>query len=90
MNLQRGGIYFTVTFEDERLEVPIVETLEFIREDVSSSGSSVALFLRRGSEERDKKLFIRTSDLESILVDQHGLVLLLESAFSGRLQTEGI
>ncbi|RZZ88373.1 hypothetical protein [Pseudoxanthomonas winnipegensis] len=90
MNLKKGGTYFIVTFEDKDLKVPIIQTLEFVSEEVGSSGTSVALFRQCGINENEKMFFVRDCDLESLLVDQKGLLAMLEKSFSGRLHIEGM
>lgn len=80
-----GNAYFIVTFGDENLTVPIVQTLIFEEQQKRTDGTAYFLFKELRAMEEDSRIFLDEEDASALVLDRKGLIARLKKCFSGQL-----
>lgn len=71
------NVYFIVSFEDEKLKIPVIQTLIYERLAVRNDGTRCFLFTEI-QQYAENSLFYVDEDDEHIVVDRKGLIASLE------------
>jgi len=94
--LKEGGVYFSVTFADDDMSIPIIQTLVFIGRNMDESDADQMYFqdidsYQQGvryesATEEDHAVFIRCSkdELNSVFEYEHALDVLMRCSLRRR------
>ncbi len=81
LGLSQGKIYFIVTFFDEELTIPIVQTLKFLEEGKRSNGKKYFLFTQL-LPKNETKFIVEEDHLAELVVNGAGLLDKLTECFN--------
>lgn len=77
-DLIAGEVYFVVTFDDDSLRFPLIQTARFLKRELCENGEKY-VYLFQDLACRDRSVFfIDTDDLDGLLFDKEGLIQLLK------------
>ncbi|MBN6110305.1 hypothetical protein [Xanthomonas bonasiae] len=84
-----GSFYYTATFVDPELKIPIIQTLKYFGEDTNEANSSILLFDEIDAMHGEKRIFIMKSNSDSLILEIEGLLEVLQRSVNGELLLKG-
>jgi len=72
--LLRGGVYFSLLFDDDELSIPIIQTLVFIEEREGENGLRRYIFKNICADGESKLLWMDDDGLSELLLDKGELL----------------
>ena len=88
-DLITGSFYYTATFVDPELKIPIIQTLKYLGEDTNETNDSILLFDEVDAMHGEKRIFIMKSHSDSLILEIEGLLEVLQRSVNGELLLKG-
>ncbi|MEA9556753.1 hypothetical protein VC273_12785 [Xanthomonas nasturtii] len=88
--LEVNKFYYTITFLDNELRIPVIQTLKYLGEKSNSEKESILLFNSIDAMQGEKPVFIAREHVHSLVTDSEGLLEILRLSISGELPSKGL